>query len=278
MEKPEQDIQIEKEYYQNGQLASETPYVGNKICGIIRRWHENGILMSEMPMVDSVPHGMARGWNSAGKLTSECNYTHGSGIFRTWYDDGKPKGEIGMKSESRHGRQRCWDEEGELMTEQFYILGRPVSKKKYREACKQDPSLPTYDFDEPVHAWGDDYQETPLESHIMTADEYKDACDALEWLEGSTDDIIRTLGELPSAEVSIEFVEDFITNGATRVLVVNIDTYDDGSQNTGQILVELPNKAAKRKTALKFCNKQNNLTGFSPVKDTGQRFIHIRLD
>ena len=278
MTESNREVELKRTYYPSGQLACEEPYVGEMICGVIRCWHENGAVMSETPMVDSVPHGMARKWNRDGKIVEECNYVMGAGVFRTWYDDGRLESEMAVKNGGPHGRQRCWDEEGTLIVEYYYILGRRVSKKKYREACTNDPSLPVYDFDEPVRPWAETARETPVEGGVITEAEYEDARDALEWLRESSDDHVHILGELSSKEESVKLAEEFLASGATRVLAVEIETDDDGSQNTSQLVIELPAKRTMRKAALKFCNEQNQMAGFSPVKDTGQQFVHVRLD
>ena len=265
-------------YYPNGQLESEVTYVGEEICGVTRIWHENGVLKEETPVKASRPHGVLRQWDSDGNLLDENEFVNGTGIDTVWYDNGQQKSELATYEGAPHGRGRSWDEEGELIVEQFYIVGRRVSKKKYLEACAKDKSLPQYDPNDKAVAWGDKYRDPPIESHIVSLKGFEGARNALEWLQESSEESLRTLGELASAEASIELVHEYLGAGAKRVLAVSIETDDDGSQNTGYMLVELPAKRAMRKAVLAMCNEQNQATGFSPVKDSGQKFIHVALD
>ncbi len=268
---------IERTFYPNGQLQSETPYVGDKITGVVRRWHENGVLQSEMPKLGSLDHGTTREWSSDGQLFSSGEFNHGTGVFRGWYPDGRLKSETWVRDRIPHGRLRAWDENGELIAEQYFISGRKVSRKKYFEACEKDDSLPKYDPNDAPPTWADLYPEMPIEAPNVSLAQYPDAREAVGWLKESSTDALRTLGELPSAEESIRLVEEFLVSGATRVLAVNID-FDEDDQTTGQLLIELPDDAGPRKRALAFCNEQNQQCGFSPVTDAGQKFVLVGLD
>lgn len=108
--------------------------------------------------------------------------------------------------------------------------------------------------------------------------DYPDAQDAVEWLAASNDESSRNLGELPPGKKSTNLLERFIKHGAVNVYVVNVQTDDDGSMNTGHLLVELPNDPKDRKRILKLVNQMNCQVGFDPESDSGQSFVLVALD
>jgi len=44
-------------YYENGNKASETPYVNNQIHGLEIWWYENGKKWDEIPHKNNIEHG-----------------------------------------------------------------------------------------------------------------------------------------------------------------------------------------------------------------------------
>jgi hypothetical protein len=264
----------ERTYYDDGQIRSERPYVNGKVHGVFRLWHENGVLRQELPYVEDVFHGLMRRWGRDGRLKRECNFEHGSGVSRGYYPNGQLSSELPVRDNNYpHGIQRLWSPTGELLLEHFYTRQGRVSKKRYIEACKTDPTLPPYDAKSVAVPPMDQTEELAVAHHLDSLDEYPDARDALEWLRGVREESDRRLGELPSAEYSIERVNEYLVAGAKRVYAVNIVVDDDGSENTGELVVELPGPRAKnkREQALGFCNEQNRSLGFSPIADTGQK-------
>ena len=56
-------VEVKKEWYDDGQLLSEEPFVNGKLHGLCKEWCKNGQLMSEEPYVngkntDYVKNGM----------------------------------------------------------------------------------------------------------------------------------------------------------------------------------------------------------------------------
>jgi antitoxin component YwqK of YwqJK toxin-antitoxin module len=62
------ETEIEREYWDNGKLRSETPYAGEKPHGVSKWWYESGQLWSEQPYVNGVRHGMSRQWDRDGDI------------------------------------------------------------------------------------------------------------------------------------------------------------------------------------------------------------------
>jgi hypothetical protein len=102
--------------------------------------------------------------------------------------------------------------------------------------------------------------------------------EALSWLDESTDESPRTLGELETNESSIDLVNEAYKAGAVEVIAVDIETYPDGSQNTGRLVVVLPKQQAPRKETLRWCNKQSEQLGLPPEDEFGQTYALVMLD
>ena len=272
-------IRKEQNFFSSGQIKSEVTYLGEHIEGTTRRWYENGVLKEEIPMRQSRVHGVVRRWDRRGILLDEGEFTDGTGVLRTWSDEGHLEGEMFVREGVPHGRMRAWDEEGELLVEQYFISGKKVSRKAYVKACMTDSTLPNF---------GDDVRE-PVQTIVTSnapgidifhksIEEFPDAEKAEEWLRASTAEYPRTLGEFSSTEESLDLVKEFVKKGASNVFVVKITTDDDGSLNSGHLLVEVPLESRKRKTVLDMANEINESQGFPRGDDSGQLFVLVSLD
>ncbi len=102
--------------------------------------------------------------------------------------------------------------------------------------------------------------------------------EAVSWLHESPELCVRTLGELETNESSTDVVTEAYEAGAVEVIAVDIETYPDGSQNTGRLVVLLPKAEAQRKQTLAWCNKQSELLGLPPEDEFGQKYALVMLD
>ncbi len=84
----------------------------------------------------------------------------------------------------------------------------------------------------------------------------------------------NTLGLLQTNKRSVHFVEKIYTLGAVKAYGVEIDGLDD----TGKLVVELPEKAEQRKELFKWAARIARREGFDPTKDEGQRFLFVMMD
>lgn len=216
---------------------------------------------------------------------------NGTGVFQRWYENGVLSGEISFVNGEMTGRQRCWFEDGELVTSVFWIRGRRVSKKKYKEACAEDSSLPRYD-NEPVVQWWEEKMKglqsrkrkaaPPVDEDISKLIEpafFNDPTkeEARAWLHGANQKI-RTLGEISSAEESLALVDEAYSEKVEELFVVKVQRGDDGLENTGTLLARLPADPKKRKRAVGWCNQQNEFQGFDLEDDHGQVWMIVQLD
>ena len=98
------------------------------------------------------------------------------------------------------------------------------------------------------------------------------------WLGGHRDDYFINLGELESNEASLQLVNRFYEAGAIEVVAVEIDKYEGEGENTGKLVVVLPEGAEQRSKVLDLCSDIAQQQGFDPLEDFGQRRVFIMLD
>jgi hypothetical protein len=109
------------------------------------------------------------------------------------------------------------------------------------------------------------------------------AKEAREWLQTGRGRgfALVTLGELDSTEDSLVLVEKAYAAGAVRVTAVEIDDYPDlmgGCQNTGKLVVTLPDAPSKRAKVLAWASEIAEEQGFDALTDTGERYVFVMLD
>jgi len=105
------------------------------------------------------------------------------------------------------------------------------------------------------------------------------AKEAREWLQSGRKRGF-TLGELDSTEESLALVEKAYAAGAVRVTAVEIDVYADmgGCQNTGKLVVTLPDAPSERAEVLAWAGEIAEEQGFDAATDDGQRYVFVMLD
>ena len=58
---------------------------------------------------------------------------------------------------------------------------------------------------------------------------------------------------------------------------IEIDEYERGN-NTGKLIIELPDDAAARKRVFAWAGKIAREQGFDPEREAGQRYVFVMLD
>jgi hypothetical protein len=97
--------------------------------------------------------------------------------------------------------------------------------------------------------------------------------DAESWIESKN----HTLGE-NSHSKSRNLIIKLRRVGAKGVHACDIDCYDDDQENTGHLVVELPNGTAARKAVLREVDRLASHQGFHGDVDNGQRYSYVKLD
>lgn len=73
---------------------------------------------------------------------------------------------------------------------------------------------------------------------------------AYSWLDEGNDDSFRNVDEPESNEKSLDLIREIYDAGAVEVIAVDIDKDADGEENTGKLLIVLPEQPAQRKSVL----------------------------
>ena len=85
----------EVEYYETGQLKSETHYKNGKKDGISVYWREDGTKLNEWHYMAGKLDGVSTSWYKNGQKSSEIHYKNGEkdGLDTKWREDGKKTNE-----------------------------------------------------------------------------------------------------------------------------------------------------------------------------------------
>ena len=85
----EYNVEVKKEYYKNGKLKKETPFVNGKEHGVSKTWYDNGVLFYETSFVYGKKHGVCKGWYNNGNPFYIKHYLDNKahGISKSWYDN-----------------------------------------------------------------------------------------------------------------------------------------------------------------------------------------------
>ncbi len=96
---------VERSYYQNGNLEYEAEFVNGKLDGTNRVWSEDGALYSKSEYSNGQPHGVWIIFHPNGALMHEVHF------------------EYGLK----HGGEKWYYENEQLKSEQNFSYGKPVT-------------------------------------------------------------------------------------------------------------------------------------------------------
>ncbi len=213
---------------------------------------------------------------------------HGTGVWKMWNDHERAVMETAMQNGAHHGRFRMVLEDGEIFASSYWHHGRQVSQKRYLALCETDPTLPRYDNlraapkrrkpapgkNPPEKSVEERSRHDGLIARLLNSRK----AEARIWLRSSPDENAFTLGELPTTRQSLELAEEAYTAGAVTVLAVEINDCENGQQNSGKLVIELPKAKAKRKRIIAWVNEQAELQGFDPESDNGETHLFLPLD
>jgi hypothetical protein len=97
--------------------------------------------------------------------------------------------------------------------------------------------------------------------------------DAVKWLRSKK----HTLGEM-TWSASQRLIKKLVALGAVRVLACTVDSYENGQENTGHLVVELPRAKPERVALLKEIDRVAEDQGYAGDADYGQRYAYVKLD
>ena len=106
---------IKKDYWENGNLKSEQRYEDGKLDGLSRHWYENGNLMEESWYKAGVMDGEFTRWYDNGQVFQEGQYVDGmmDGSWMIFYGDGNLAAQAsfdkgtGVQTSYEHSGYKC---------------------------------------------------------------------------------------------------------------------------------------------------------------------------
>lgn len=101
--------------------------------------------------------------------------------------------------------------------------------------------------------------------------------DLFSWLKAGTKDAPRTLGELRSPAASLKLALRIYRAGPKKIWAVEIQKGAE-FQNTGRLVVVLPEAQAARAATFNVVNALSAKQGFDPTPDWGQKHALVTLD
>lgn len=181
-----------------------------------------------------------------------------------------------------------------VKTEEMYFVKKKLaSRKRYEKARLDYPDMPPAD-DQVEDLCGDLLKDLRAEQrrHAKLATEHVpnpkaaekiDAlceslmaagmrADAAEWVQVTN----HTLGEYTN-EKSRSLVKKLVRLGAKHVYACEIDR-DDDEENTGNLVVELPDDQMARRNVLREVDRLASLQGLRGDLDEGQKYAYVKLD
>ena len=96
---------VERSYYQNGNLEYEAEYMNDKLDGASRVWSEDGSLLSVSEYSNGQPHGAWKKFHPNGSVMYEVQYEYGQ----------------------KHGDEKWYYENKQLKAEQKFNYGNTVT-------------------------------------------------------------------------------------------------------------------------------------------------------
>ena len=100
------NIDIERSYFQNGNIEYEAQYINDKLDGISRVWLEDGILISESEYSNGQPHGIWMQYHLNNSIKYKVNYEYGE----------------------KTGFEKWFYENGQIQSKQTFIRGKPETE------------------------------------------------------------------------------------------------------------------------------------------------------
>ena len=86
------------------------------------------------------------------------------------------------------------------------------------------------------------------------------------------------LESLKAMKLRFNSSTDFTKPGQLKSLAVEINKYEGEGENTGKLVVVLPEGGEQRSKVLDLCSDIAQEQGFDPLEDFGQRRVFIMLD
>ncbi len=121
-----------KDYYPNGQLASEVTYKNGEKEGEEKSWHDNGQQETISYYINGRKEGEYKEWLDNGQLWRQVYYKNGEkeGEEKRWHENGQLSFQTSYKNWKREGERKMWYDNGQLMNKVTYKNGEKEGEEK----------------------------------------------------------------------------------------------------------------------------------------------------
>lgn len=183
---------------------------------------------------------------------------------------------------------------GVKIQESYFYKKKLVGRRAYEKARANYPDMPEPDTG--AEDWGTEVlraaakesrqHRSEARRHPPNPDEARDSDSFCRQMlqQGRTEDAAQwiktkghTLGERDRPG-SKRLIERLSAVGCIEIWACEIDTYDDGAENTGHLVVKLPKAKTMRAKVLKMIDRLARQTGYGGPVDDGQQYAYIMLD
>jgi len=105
---------VEKTYYDNGILKTETPWSDGVIYGVVKDYYEDGTIKSEAALAHKRLNGLTKQYDKNGKIVSETPYVDGAimGVVKHYYPNGVLESETSYYENNQVGDPVLYDVDG----------------------------------------------------------------------------------------------------------------------------------------------------------------------
>jgi hypothetical protein len=183
---------------------------------------------------------------------------------------------------------------GAKVDETYFAKRRMVSRRTYEKARTAYPDMPAADSTiqdggaELLRAVAKERKERSAAAKHHFPDPAEaaklDAFCAMLMQKGKRENAVgwiqtkgHTLGER-SWSSSKRLVARLSALGCVSIHACEIDVYEDGLENTGHLVLELPREGDVRSKILKAADRLASEVGYSGDFDDGQRYVYVKLD
>lgn len=124
-------IGVWREYYENGNLKSESNYINGIKEGNCKEWWQNGKLWTEVNYSNDKANGYAKWYHENGYLAGEGMIDNGkrNGLWKVYdYENGKLAATGEFKNDEKNKNWTLFHENGNKSKEQFWEIGTLISE------------------------------------------------------------------------------------------------------------------------------------------------------
>jgi len=247
---------LEKEYYESGNLKYETLFINGKLDGIRKGYFAGGGLEYEVVYVNGMKYGVEKEYYANTNLVYEIPFVNDKkdGIQKEYFDSGRLKLEIPYVVDKRDGIQKEYYENGNLKLEVPFVNNKAdgLEKGYYETGELRYKKLHTYE-EETIYEDSDD----ELESLIKAVEEERDIFNKdIISLEATIEDFNNTLPIVINDRITLTQ-----TFGNDEMVWLMFQVVERKTQEEDELAIEFLLEIMKDNDYVKQLNNRNIKVG-----------------